>query len=148
MKKFLLIMSSVLTLSQLTAQIRSGSNTDTSKRTVVITSAFKPVLKPAAKINFSAASIATDSSRPTLLYSVPAQNLFFSYQPASLKPLALSIDTSNTWENANFVKLGFGNYSTPFAQAGLTFGDAKNALINVHARQISSKGSIPFQQYS
>jgi hypothetical protein len=149
MKRYFFIGLSFFTLSSLNAQRRGGTNVlDTTKKTVVVTSAFKPVLKPAAKINFSAASVSPDTVKPVLLYSVPAQNLFFSYQPASLKPLALSMDTAAFWQNSNYVKLGFGNYSTPYAQAGLTFGDGKNSLVNVHARQISSKGNLPFQQYS
>lgn len=142
MKKLLLIILSTVSFSYGWAQ------RDTTKKTVVITSAYKPVLKPAAKINFSAAVPSADSSKPALTYNVPAQNLFFTYQPAALKPLALSIDTSFAWENSNFVKLGFGNYSTPFAQAGLSFGDGKTSLVNVYGKYISQKGSIPFQQYS
>src|SRR3954469_17372486 len=142
MKKILLIGLSVCSLSALHAQ------RDTTKKTVVVTSAYKPVLKPAAKINFSAAVPSADSSRPNLLYNVPAQNLFFSYQPAALKPLALSIDTSFAWDNSNYVKLGIGNYSTPYGETGLSFGDGKTSLVNLHAKHISQKGNIPFQQYS
>ncbi|MDB5248911.1 MAG: TonB-dependent receptor [Segetibacter sp.] len=146
MKRFLLIALTVVTFSSLHAQRKSEF--DTTKKTVVITSAYKPVLKPAAKINFSAATAAPDTSKPYLTYKVPAQNLFFTYQPASLQPLALSMDSTFVWENSNFVKLGVGNYSTPFAQAGLSFGDGKTSLVNVNAKHISQKGSIPFQQYS
>jgi hypothetical protein len=142
MKKLLLILLSTGSLSAVQAQ------RDTTKRTVVVTSAYKPVLKPAAKINFSAAVTSGDSSRPGLTYNVPAQNLFFSYQPAALKPLALSIDTSFAWDNSNFVKVGVGNYTTPFAQLGLSFGDGRTSLVNVHAKHISQKGSLPLQQYS
>ena len=142
MKKLVLIILSASVFTTAMAQ------RDTTKKTVVITSAYKPVLKPAAKINFSAAIPSTGLSKPALTYHVPAQNLFFSYQPASLKPLALSIDTSAAWDNANYVKLGFGNYSTPYAEAGLSFGDGKTAIVNVHAKHISQKGSLPFQQYS
>lgn len=146
MKKLLLIAVSV-SLSVLSLSIANAQR-DTTKKTVTITSAYKPVLKPAAKINFSAAVPSADSSKPALTYNVPAQNLFFSYQPASLKPLALSIDTSFWWDNSNFVKVGFGNYSTPFAQAGLSFGDGKTSLVNLNAKYISQKGSLPYQQYS
>ena len=148
MKRLILIAISFICLSSLEAQKRSRQVYDSTKKTVVITSAYKPVLKPAAKINFSAASPLADSSRPNLLYNVPSQNLFFSYMPSSLKPLALSIDTTNTWENSNFIKLGFGNYSTPFAQAGFSLGDGKNSVVNINAKQISQKGNLPFQQYS
>ncbi|HEX8461053.1 MAG TPA: hypothetical protein VF623_06470 [Segetibacter sp.] len=146
MKKLLLILSSVAALSSAQAQQKGGS--DTTKRTVVVTSAYKPVLKPAVKINFSAAAPITDTSKPALVYKVPPQNLFFTYQPASLKPLALSVDTTNEWTKSNYVKVGYGNYSSPYAQVGLSFGDGKKSLLNVHARHISQKGNLPFQQYS
>jgi hypothetical protein len=121
---------------------------DTTKKTVVVTSAFKPTLKPAAKINFSAATPVTDSTKLNLAYNVPAQNLFFTYQPVSLKPLAVSIDTTIDWVNSNFIKFGFGNYATPYAQAGFSFGDGAGSVINVHTKHISSKGKLPFQQYT
>jgi hypothetical protein len=121
---------------------------DTTKKTVVVTSAFKPTLKPAAKINFSAATPVTDSTRLNLAYNVPSQNLFFTYQPVSLKPLAVSIDTTIDWGNSNYIKLGYGNFSTPFAQAGFSFGNGEGSVINVHTKHISSKGKLPFQQYS
>ncbi|MGI8633866.1 MAG: hypothetical protein ACR2KZ_00545, partial [Segetibacter sp.] len=145
MKKLILIMLSVALSAAFATSLQAQR--DSTKKTVVVTSAYKPALKPAAKINFSAAIPSADSSRPSLTYNVPAQNLFFSYKPAALKPLALSIDTSFTWENANFVKVGVGNYSTPFVQVGLSFGDGKTSLINVHAKHISQKGNLPLQQY-
>lgn len=121
---------------------------DTTKKTVVVTSAYKPEVKPAVKINFSAATPVADTSRPTLVYSVPAQNLFFSYQPATLKPLALSVDSSVEWINDNYLKLGFGNYRAPFAQGGFSFGDGKRSAISLYTKYISQKGNSPFQQYS
>src|ERR671920_436020 len=124
MKKVTLIALSVAALSSLQAQ-KGTRAFDTTNKTVLVTSAYKPVLKPAAKINFSAGSPAADSAKPSLTYNVPAQNLFFTYQPAALRPLALSIDTSFAWENSNFVKLGVGNYTTPYAETGLSFGDGK-----------------------
>ena len=148
MKQIILTAFLVIAIFSAKAQKKSANAFDTTKKTVVITSAYKPVLKPAAKINFSAASPTADSSRPTLLYNVPAQNLFFTYQPAALKPLALSIDTAIAWDNSNFIKLGVGNYRTPYAEAGFSLGDGKNSVVNIHAKQISQKGNLPFQQYS
>lgn len=117
-------------------------------RTVTVTSSYKPELKPAAKVFFSAAAPPADSVLPSLNYTVPSQNLFFAYQPAALKPLAADIDSAIRWENNSYVKAGFGNYSTPFLQAGLAYGDGVNSIINLHAKYISSKGNLPYQQYS
>ena len=125
-----------------------SSDTTVPNRTVTVTSSYKPMLKPSAKINFSAAAPLPDSSLPTLQYNVPAQNLFFSYQPAALKPLAADIDTGINWQNKNFLKAGFGNYATPYLQAGLSFGDGANSVVTIHAKHTSSKGSLPYQQYS
>lgn len=122
---------------------------DTTKpTTVVVTSAFKPTLKPAAKINFTAATPSADTTRPSLFYTIPSQNLFFSYQPTPLQPLALSPDTGYNWQNHNYVKAGYGNFTTPYLRVGLSFGDGIKSVINVHAKHTSSKGQLAFQQFS
>ncbi len=120
---------------------------DTS-RTVVVTSAFKPSLKTTSKINFSGALPQPDEERPVLQYDVPAQNLSFTYQSPALQPLAANIDSVIAWRNTNFVKVGYGNYTTPYLQAGLSFGDGVNSVVNVNGRYTSSKGPLPFQSFS
>ena len=143
---FLIIIISVCTGS-LHAQKKNGD--DTTRKTVVITSAYKPVLKPSSKINFSAGLPITDTFKPALMsYKVPSQNLFFSYQPVALKPLALSVDSVVEWVNNSYVKAGFGNYSTPYMETGLSYGDGKTSLVNFFGKHISQKGSISNQQYA
>jgi len=104
---------------------------DTSKPDVVIIyAAFKPSLRNAAKLNFTAATPVIDTTRFTLNYVVPAQNLFFSYQPVPLKPLALFVDENFIWTNNQYIKAGFGGYTTPYLETGLSFGDGKKMLTN------------------
>ncbi len=117
-------------------------------RTVVVTSAFKPSLITTSKVNFSAASPLPDSVRPVLQYDVPAQNLSFVYQSPALKPLAANIDSAIHWNNINYIKAGYGNYTTPYLQAGLSFGDGVTSAANIHAKYTSSKGPIEFQNFS
>lgn len=122
---------------------------DTSKRqTIDITSSYKPVLRNAVKVNFSASNLVADTTKGYMTYNIPAQNLFYTYQPMSLKPLALTQDTNLDMGIRNFLKVGFGNYSTPFLKAGFSFGDGKKSLVNVYADYISSKGKIINQDYS
>jgi hypothetical protein len=122
---------------------------DTTKRkSIDITSAFKPVLREAVKINFNAAPPAVDTSRPRLTYNIPAQYLFLSYQPSEMKPVALQRDTLTPWENSNYIKLGVGNVTLPYVRAGFSFGDGKSTFFNVFANQISSSGSLPNQKAS
>lgn len=115
------------------------------KKEVNVTSTFKPSLKDAAKININATPPTPDTSRPRLQYNIPNQNLSFGFQPGTLKPLALSIDSGGRWNNESYIKAGYGNFRTPFVQAGLSVGDGKTAGVNVYAKHFSSKGKLAFQ---
>ena len=123
---------------------------DTAKKQAIdINSSFKPVLRNAVKINFSGSQLAADTSKPNLLYNIPAQNLFYAYQPISLKPLALQQDTNLYLGNRRYLKVGFGNFNTPYLNAGISIGDGRTSLVNVSANYISSKGTaIANQDYS
>jgi hypothetical protein len=128
---------------------KESTSKDTSKPDVVVLySAFKPTLRNAAKINFTAATPVTDTIKSPLKYVVPAQNLFFSYQPVPIKPLALFVDSGYTWVNNGYVKAGFGGYTTPYVETGWSFGDGKKNLTSVYAMHTSSKGKLDFQQFS
>ena len=129
-------------------KVQAQDTTIRKPRTVQVTSTFKPVLKDAAKINFDATPPTADTTRPRLQYDVPNQNLLFAYQPGTLKPLALSIDSGGYFINHNYVKLGYGTLKTPYLEAGLSLGDGKTAGINIYAKHISSQGKLPFQDYS
>ncbi len=126
----------------------SAQRDTTKKQSIDITSSYKPVLRNAVKINFSATNLPADTSKTVNQYSIPAQNLFYTYQPVSLKPLALTMDTALELGVRNFIKVGFGNLSTPYASAGFSFGDGKKSLVNLYADYISSKGKIVNQTFS
>ena len=127
----------------------SFSQQDTSRKkgTIDITSAFKPILRESAKINFNASPAANDTSKPRLNYDIPNQNLLLGYAPGSLRPLALDIDSGGVWDLSSYIKAGFGSLKTPFVQTGITFGDGKTAGLNIYAKHISSSGKIDYQDY-
>ena len=127
----------------------SFSQQDTTKKkgTVDITSAFKPVLRESAKINFNASPAVNDTTKPRLNYDIPNQNLLFAYTPGSLRPLALDIDSGGFWDLNSYIKAGFGSLKTPYLQAGFSFGDGKTAGLNIYAKHISSSGKIIYQDY-
>jgi len=129
--------------------LNSADAQDTSRRqTIEITSSYKPVLRNTVKINLYASPITADSSRPRLAYNIPPQNLFFSYQPVSLKPLALDADTSLQLGERNQLKVGFGSFTTPYVAGAFSFGDGKKNLLNVYGNYISSRGKIDNQDFS
>ena len=120
---------------------------DTTKRkTIDITSSFKPVLRDAVKINFNAAPPALDTSRPRLAYTIPAQYLFLNYQPGEMKPVALQRDSMNPWTNYDYIKIGVGNIHIPYFRSGFSFGDGKTTFVNLFADELNSKGSLPYQK--
>ncbi|HEY1113165.1 MAG TPA: hypothetical protein VGE66_06370 [Chitinophagaceae bacterium] len=118
------------------------------KREVSVTSTFKPELKPAAKINLDATPPYADTTRPRLQYELPNQNLLFAYQPGTLKPLALGVDTAGTWPLWNFAKVGYGSLSSPYFETGLSLGNGKTAGLNIYGKHLSSKGKIEHQKFS
>ncbi len=120
----------------------------TKKQSINIVSSFKPVIRNAVKINFSGSQLNADTTKSVKQYSIPSQNLFYAYQAISLKPLALQQDTNLYLGGRNYIKAGFGNYTTPYIKAGLGFGDGKTFLANAYASYISSNGNITNQDYS
>ncbi len=140
-KNILLIVAASLFSPVLMAQ------KDTTKQTINITSSYKPVLRNAVKINFSGSQLLSESAASVKPYNIPSQNLFYAYQPISLKPLALMHDTNLYLGNRNYIKAGFGNFTTPYVKAGLGFGDGKKMLVNLYGSYISSNGNIKNQDY-
>lgn len=117
-------------------------------KTIDVTSTFKPVLREASKINFNATEPAVDTTKPRLNYNIPAQNLFFTYQPAGVHPVALRADSLNAWQYSNYIKAGIGNVHQPYVKAGFSFGDGKQTFFNIFANHYTSKGELEFQKNS
>ncbi len=121
---------------------------DTTKHGIDIFSVFKPVLKESAKLNFSASPAPVDSTKQKMNYDVPNQNLNFAFQPASLRPLAMDLDTGGKFDNSNYIKAGFGSLRTPFIQAGFSLGDGKTAGLNIYAKHVGSDGKLNYQKFT
>ncbi|RYZ23615.1 MAG: hypothetical protein EOO16_04255 [Chitinophagaceae bacterium] len=140
MKRTLLISGAALVAAAATAQ-------DTTRpRAVNVTASFQPQLKEAAKINFNATPPLADTTRPVLQYRIPNQNLLFAFQPGTLKPVALSVDSIVKWSNWNYVKAGYGTQRTPYFETGLSIGNASTAGLNLYGNYFQSKGKLPFQE--
>lgn len=120
----------------------------TRRRTIDITSTFKPVLREASKINFNAAPPVPDTTKPRLTYNIPSPNLLFKYVPTELKPVALLADSVTAWNYSNYIKVGFGNVHQPYVKAGFSFGDGARSFVNIFAEHYTSKGDLAFQKNS
>ncbi|MDE1192769.1 MAG: hypothetical protein PW786_11605 [Arachidicoccus sp.] len=121
---------------------------DINGKNFTVTSSFTPTLRASSKINFSNSAALPAVEKIPLSYQIPAQNLTFTYRPAPLSPLAANIDTAIVWRNSDFVKLGYGNYSSPYLEGGFSFGDGTNSAVTLYAKHTQSKGNLPLQQFA
>lgn len=140
--------TNILALSFCLLSLSVLSQDTSKKQTVEITSAFKPVLKNAVKINFNATPPAPDETKPNLTYTIPVQNLFFNLQPVAIKPMELQIDSAGVAHNSNYIKVGYGNFNSPLADAGFTIGDGKKTSFNLFANHLSQSGKLRLQKFS
>ena len=148
MKKQLIYKPLFLLFGIFSFGISFGQKDTTKKGGIDIVSNFKPVLREAAKINFNASPPSADTTKAKLNYDIPNQNLLFAYQPGSLKPLALDIDSNRRFDNSSYIKVGFGSLRTPFVQTGISFGDGKTAGLNIYAKHVGSDGKREYQKFA
>ena len=126
--------------------VSATAQDSTKRKTINITSTFKPALKNTAKLNFNAEAPLIDTTRPDLKYNIPTQFLSLVYQPVGLNPVALPSDSLKNWNNDNYVKVGVGNIHLPYVQAGFSFGDRKKSFFNAFAEGFTSKGKLMNQE--
>ena len=106
--KLLLLLVSIFVFSTSKAQ-----NDTSEPQKITIISAYKPVLRTAAKLNFSGSNLVADTVKNLLAYDIPVQHLVYSYQPISLKPLSVENDTLIRTGNRYAIKAGYGTQSMP-----------------------------------
>ncbi len=117
----------------------------TRKKTIDVTSTFKPVLREAVKQNFSASLPVLDSIRPVLQYQVPAQQVKVPFLPGALNPVALSVDSVLPWQNSQYLKVGLGNVHLPYIQGAFSLGDERNN-VGLYGEIYRAKGRLDYQK--
>jgi hypothetical protein len=121
---------------------------DTSaKQTVAIISAYKPVYRDAVKMNFSAQPLPPFVDPVKYNYKLPVQPLALQLVPASLKAISLQQDSSLNLLNQDYVKIGYGNLRSPFAEAGIHFGQGKLFSGIITASHFSQEGKRRVQRF-
>lgn len=121
---------------------------DTSaKQTVEIVSAYKPVFREAVKMNFSAQPLPPFVDPVKYNYKLPVQPLALQLVPVSLKAISLGEDSSSKLLNQDYVKIGYGNLRSPFADAGIHFGQGKLFSGLITASHFSQEGRRRVQRF-
>ena len=137
---------SVTMITLVLTGVSARAQDTTKKKTIDITSTFKPVLREAVKLNFSAALPAFDTIRPVLGYSIPQQNVKLPYFPGALNPVALQTDSLVPWDNSHYLKVGVGNIHIPYIQGGFSGGNGRTTFLNLYGEMYAAKGKKPYQK--
>src|SRR5687768_8101356 len=129
--------------------LQRGSSKDTLLKgaTIEILQSYKPEVKNTPKPEFATNLPPVDTTTPRLDYDVPQQSLSYTYSSTPLRPLALGSDSVENMF-ANYVKLGGGNLSTLYLDAGIGSFNSFNYESNLNVHHISQAGNIEFQKTS
>jgi len=123
----------------------TAADTTIQSNTIEIIQSYKPEVKQHPKPEITPALPPTDTSHPVFTYDVPQQTLYYTYTSLPLRPLALGQDSAHRIF-PNYVKLGGGNLSTLYLDAGIGSLRGQNYETAIHLHHISQQGNIQYQQ--
>lgn len=115
--------------------------------TIEVIQSYKPEVKRSPKPKFKVELPPRDTSRPDLNYDVPQQTLLYNYSSLPLRPLSLGKDSTKL-PFSSYLKLGGGNQSTIYFDAGTDLLKGKNYYTNFHVHHLSQNGNIKNQKVS
>ncbi|MCD6012504.1 MAG: hypothetical protein K0Q79_2366 [Flavipsychrobacter sp.] len=124
-----------------------GRDTVLKGSTIEVIQSYKPQVKQAPKPEYIPQLPPADTAHPTFSYDVPQQSLYYTYSSMPLRPLALGRETVKL-PFQNYVKIGGGNLSTLYFDAGIGGIHGKGFESNIHLHHISQQGDIKHQQSS
>jgi hypothetical protein len=135
----------LLTLAVTAAGISSGiaQPQDTVLRQEVeVTKAYRPIISDAFKINDIPELKEEEHQKPSFDYQIFSQPVFRTFSVNELQAATL---TGRTKEKSGIgmIHLGAGNYGKPFADFYINNAKARNTLLGLHGRHLSSRGKIP-----
>lgn len=110
-----------------------NKNTDTNfyNEKVIVLGSYDPTLKNSDKINVAPTIVDTATMTPEYNYSIESQRIYTLYSPDAIKPARVVGEPASRLYR-NYLKLGFGNYCTPFAD--LYYNSTRNKTLNYGAR--------------
>ncbi len=115
---------------------------------VPIIEAYVPTISDAFKINQNPQIMDTIYSKSKMFYVYRSKQYpDIEYNPEPIKPAKVQPDRLIKLYK-NYIKLGFGNYITPYGEYNFNTLRSKNLLLGVHLRHLSSSGKIKNYAYS
>lgn len=145
MRKSTAALTVALIVFTATADAQQKRDTTLKSTTIEVIQSYKPEVKQAPKPVLVAELPPRDTARPNLKYDVPQQTLYYTYSALPLRPLALGKDTMEL-PFQNYIKLGGGNLSTIYFDAGIGSLKGSNYETAIHLHHLSQNGNIKNQK--
>ena len=111
------------------------------KQEVEVTKAYQPTVSEAEKINDIPKIKAEPTEAPTFDYSIFSKPIFSTFDP---KPVAAAkmVGEPKPEMKMGLLKLGLGNYLTPYGELFFNSQPDKNSNFGMHFKHLSSYGKI------
>ncbi len=135
----------VLSLFSNNALAQKDKNKETHS-TVIVNSIFDPALKDAYKINYKANIVDSGIQTPNFNYNVEPIYYQTHYEPMLISPAKVSGEPL-TRLYRNLLKVGMGNYTTPYLELFSSTTRSRDKLFGLHFKTISSFGKIKDYAY-
>lgn len=142
MKKQHKIAVSLLTFSLLGAfNALAQKDTISLRKEVEVTKAYQPTILDAVKINDIPQIKAEQIEAPTFDYSIFSKPVFSTFEPTPVAAAKMVGDTKPPM-GMGLLKLGLGNYNTPYGELFFNAQPDKNSNFGIHLKHLSSSGKI------
>ena len=111
------------------------------KQEVEVTKAYQPTISSAVKINDIPKIKPEQTETPTFDYSIYSKPVFATFDVTPITAATMVGDPKSEM-GMGLLKLGFGNYLTPYGELFFNSKPDKNSNFGMHFRQLSSFGKV------
>jgi hypothetical protein len=143
MKKQLYIAANLLILALLLSSGTAMAQKDTTrlKQEVEVTKAYQPTILDVVKINDIPEIKPEQTEIPAFDYSIYSKPVFSTFEPTPVAAAKMVGDPRPEMGNG-MLKLGFGNYLTPYGELFYNAAPDKKSNFGMHFKHLSSSGDI------
>lgn len=108
---------------------------------VTVVAAYEPSIPDVNKININPAASETEVKLPVMSYSVTPVQMETKLSPESIPAVRLVGEPQKKLLR-NYARVGFGNYTTPYAEFRASSLQSKSFQLGLHLKHLSSSGEI------
>jgi len=117
------------------------ANSQGRNQEVTIIAPYQPTISDAYKMTLTPGAKDTVVEPPPMVYNINSTPIYSSYGIESLSPVFVEINPGETYRR-NYLRAGFGNYMTPYAELFTNSLQSDEFALGFHARHLSSTGQI------